>query len=166
MITWDMIQYGVWSRRHPLTPAALEIEVMIPGAADRTPLSKPAMSNPRSSWVRNGIRAIKYSADSRLTPSQWETSLQSNTASHWLDANLESALKYTPEFSLIDSDWPHQNSSMSLLQRRFDWTAVQVSAWISVPGVHSLPAYSRVAAVPRIWCHTCTASVNQILTDG
>ena len=31
-------------------------------------------------------------ADSRLAPSQWETSLQSNAVSHWLGANLESAL--------------------------------------------------------------------------
>ena len=31
-------------------------------------------------------------ADSMLAPSQWETSLQSNAASHWLGANLESAL--------------------------------------------------------------------------
>ena len=32
--------------------------------------------------------------DSRLAPSQWETSLQSNAVSHWLGANLESALCY------------------------------------------------------------------------
>ena len=31
--------------------------------------------------------------DSRLAPSQWETSLQSNAVSHWLGANLESARK-------------------------------------------------------------------------
>ena len=31
-------------------------------------------------------------ADSRLAPGQWETSLQSNAVSHWLGANLESAL--------------------------------------------------------------------------
>ena len=31
-------------------------------------------------------------ADSSLEPSQWETSLQSNNASHWLDANLKWAL--------------------------------------------------------------------------
>ena len=31
-------------------------------------------------------------ADSRLAPRQWETSLQSNAVSHWLGANLESAL--------------------------------------------------------------------------
>ena len=31
-------------------------------------------------------------ADSRLAPSQWETPLQCNAVSHWLGANLESAL--------------------------------------------------------------------------
>ena len=31
-------------------------------------------------------------ADSRIDTSQWETSLQSNAVSHWLGANLESAL--------------------------------------------------------------------------
>ena len=31
-------------------------------------------------------------ADSRLPPSQWETSLQSNAVSHWLGANPESAM--------------------------------------------------------------------------
>ena len=35
-----------------------------------------------------------HRADSRLAPSQWETSLQSNAVSHWLGANLESALAY------------------------------------------------------------------------
>ena len=34
------------------------------------------------------------SADARLAPSQWETSLQSNAVSHWLGANLDSALLY------------------------------------------------------------------------
>ena len=33
-----------------------------------------------------------YRADSRFVPSQWETSLKSNTVSHWMGANLESAL--------------------------------------------------------------------------
>ena len=31
-------------------------------------------------------------ADSRHAPRQWETSLQSNAVSHWLSANLESAI--------------------------------------------------------------------------
>ena len=34
-------------------------------------------------------------ADSRLAPSQWETSLQCNAMSHWLGANLESAVLLT-----------------------------------------------------------------------
>ena len=34
-------------------------------------------------WIR---------ADSRLAPNQWETSLLSNDVSHWLGANLESAI--------------------------------------------------------------------------
>ena len=38
-------------------------------------------------------------ADSRFAPSQWETSLQSNAVSHWLGANLESAL-YCPHWWL------------------------------------------------------------------
>ena len=33
-------------------------------------------------------------ADFRLAPSQWETSLQSKVVSHWLGANLESALHW------------------------------------------------------------------------
>ena len=35
---------------------------------------------------------MQIRADSRFAPSQWETSLQSNTISHWLGTNLESAL--------------------------------------------------------------------------
>ena len=36
-----------------------------------------------------------HRADSRFAPIQWGTSLQSNTISHWLGANLESALIQT-----------------------------------------------------------------------
>ena len=35
-------------------------------------------------------------ADHRFAPSQWDTSLQSNTISHWLGTNLESALCIPP----------------------------------------------------------------------
>ena len=34
----------------------------------------------------------EYRADSRLAPSEWGTLLQSSAVSHWLGANLESAL--------------------------------------------------------------------------
>ena len=37
---------------------------------------------------------IKYRADSRFAPSQWETGLLCNDVSHWLGASLESALNY------------------------------------------------------------------------
>ena len=39
------------------------------------------------------VKSLIHKADSMLNaPSQWETSLQSNAVSHWLGANLESAL--------------------------------------------------------------------------
>ena len=38
------------------------------------------------------VTAQLCKAYSRLVPSQWEMSLQSNAVSHWLGANLESAL--------------------------------------------------------------------------
>ena len=37
-------------------------------------------------------RLLTSRADSRLAPRQWKTSLQCNAVSHWLGANLESAL--------------------------------------------------------------------------
>ena len=46
--------------------------------------------------VRFPKQSTLFSADSRLAPSQWETSLQSNAVSHWLGANLESALLLSP----------------------------------------------------------------------
>ena len=39
-------------------------------------------------------KEYNYRADSWLAPSHWETTLQSNVVSHWLGANLESALNY------------------------------------------------------------------------
>ena len=54
---------------------------------------------------RRVFMAAQFRFDSRLSTSQWETSLQSNTVSHWLGTNLESTLtvdyhmtiNYTPE---------------------------------------------------------------------
>ena len=40
-------------------------------------------------------------ADPRFAASQWETVLQSNTVSHWLGANLESALLYHAQDGII-----------------------------------------------------------------
>ena len=45
------------------------------------------------SWIQDGCCGQSIPrADSSLAPSQWETSLQSNSISHWLGANLESDL--------------------------------------------------------------------------
>ena len=44
-----------------------------------------------ASWQLS-VNSSVSKTDSRLAPSQWETSLQSNAVSHWLGANLESAL--------------------------------------------------------------------------
>ena len=38
------------------------------------------------------MKTIWFRTDSRLTPSQWRTSLQSNAISHWLGTNLASVL--------------------------------------------------------------------------
>ena len=43
-------------------------------------------------YCTNKNRLEHHRADSRLAPSQWETSLQSKAVFHWLGANLESAL--------------------------------------------------------------------------
>ena len=43
-------------------------------------------------WTRYFGPYYNTRADSRLAPSQWETSLQTNAVSHWLGTNLESVL--------------------------------------------------------------------------
>ena len=44
-------------------------------------------------WAASSYRAcITFRADSRFATSQWETALLCNTVSHWLGANLESAM--------------------------------------------------------------------------
>ena len=68
------------------------------------------MSSGRSLFLKqcmlSGLYSIIYvRADSRFAPNQWETSLQSNAVSHWLGANLESAL-YLNE---TQRDYPLEN---------------------------------------------------------
>ena len=41
---------------------------------------------------------LKFRADTRLAPSQWETALQSNAVSHWMGGNLVSALMLLTNF--------------------------------------------------------------------
>ena len=58
-------------------------------------------------------------ADSSLGPSQWETALQSNAVSHWLGANLESALitslrSYLLHGILQSTQFPHCSLTLVL----------------------------------------------------
>ena len=48
-----------------------------------------------------GLNVMRWNfrADFRFTPSQWETSLQSNAVSHWLGASLKSALNFGPSIT-------------------------------------------------------------------
>ena len=45
------------------------------------------------------IYHMRYRGDSRFVPSQWETAMLCNDVSHWLDAGLQPALKYTEKSS-------------------------------------------------------------------
>ena len=62
--------------------------------ADGLALCCTILGHVQTQWWPNLHSIYTYicRAESRLGPSQWETSLQSNTVSHWLGANLESAL--------------------------------------------------------------------------
>ena len=57
-------------------------------------LTHTCVNNDPVYWV-----IIFARADSSLALSQWETSLQCNAVSHWLGANLESALYATPSLN-------------------------------------------------------------------
>ena len=69
----------------------------------------------------NGNTLCCFRADSRLAPSQWEMSLQSNAVSHWLGANLESALLFTQ----VNSAQP----KMMRLELDFRMTDNNVKHW-------------------------------------
>ena len=88
-------------------------------------------------WKQNHFA----SADSRLAPSQWETSLQSNTISYWLGASIESALCAAMNHSLL-----------SLLNR---W-----NKWVShLPVKMHTPCINQYSWLP-IW--TCLVSISTI----
>ena len=54
--------------------------------------------------IHSGYETTKpsFRADARFASSQWETALQSNAVSHWLGANLDSALS---DSWLLPSQW-------------------------------------------------------------
>ena len=60
---------------------------------------------PHYDEIKLYIMIDSYRADSRLAPSQWETSLQSNAIFHWLGAHLESALSYDYSTLYFVENW-------------------------------------------------------------
>ena len=80
---------------------------------------------PPTDRVCHRIKAI-HSVDSRLLPSQWEMSLQSDPVSHWLGTNLESALHPYPRAAysmhIVSMKFcTCHNSSAVVACAKFDW---------------------------------------------
>ena len=84
-------------------------------------------------WGAVTRNAVQYKmiirADPRFAPSQWETALLCNDVSHWLDANLESAM-------IIDTSLQRlrQNINQTLNQKRHpipwpNWRAMGYLLW-------------------------------------
>ena len=112
-------------------------------------------------------------ADSRLAPSQWETSLQSNTVSHWLGANLESALYVCYSYDAvlyINALRPRQNGrhfADDTFKRIFLNENVRISIKISlnfVPKgpINNIPAMVQIMA----WRLSGNKSLSEPMMDS
>ena len=76
------------------------------------PLPEPMLTNHQWGFVAFILSEVNFTvnrADSRLAPSQWETSLQSNLVSHWLGANLELVLGNVQDTSAWGDSPPEAN---------------------------------------------------------
>ena len=82
---WPFICYPRWT---PSCLALIQIPVTCTCSADLKP--NDVSVNAGQLWYL--FEYYIYSAYSRLAPRQWETSLQKIVVSHWLSANLKSAL--------------------------------------------------------------------------
>ena len=102
--------------------------------------------------IKNGRRNIMktrgtsnindiYRADSRLAPSQWETALFCNDVSHWLGANLESALCL---FHILDSPVTGRGRVMT--------SYLAYSRSFTLEGWSFLSFLSSPLAAPRLRC--------------
>ena len=92
---------------------------------------------------------INSRGDSRFASSQWETSLQSNAVSHWLGANLESALS-------SKRCRPKWSCSLHIYMISFCCTSPQTcGGWPLVPDMQKRPVIrlsrSKQNAVPLTW---------------
>ena len=88
LLTSDLCQNNdcciIWFRKRKLSQV---VYALVPNYHLQQSCS---LSDNKRNW--RAVDLLTSMADSRLVPSQWETSLQSNAVSHWLGANLELAL--------------------------------------------------------------------------
>ena len=111
--------------------------------SDLCPLQLSNIVPPTDMWRNNNIIITKTTSrrwsddldnteagyDCRLAPSQWETPLQSNAVSHWLGANLESAL-----WDISRVDIPHWGQVTQICFRGFGhhwFRKCQVASWVT-----------------------------------
>ena len=95
------------------------------------------------------LGAGKYRADSRLALSQWQTSLQSNAASHWLGANLESALwVYLQDVAV------HWDCGRSAGMRRWSWEGTRQQVRVPDPS-EARCSEGRCPGAPGVWPRMC-----------
>ena len=98
-------------------------------------------------WIHQALLSNKADfilnrADSRLAPSQWETSLHSNAVSHWLGAKLESALLISLEQGIPFNNSLIQDVIFILLKMLENVVSHEQPClfrrqWDKVPGGHS-----------------------------
>ena len=83
-------------------------------------------------------------ADSRLSPIQWETSLQSNAVSHWLCANLESAL--SPAAYINPSQYSHviPSDMISVILQHAD--TIRIDSWSTMRTFQSFVLCARMTS--------------------
>ena len=68
-------------------------------------------------------------ADSRFAPSQWELSLQSNAVSHWLGANLETALMIYPIGSKVKCETAMWHHTVVLTHKQLEKMGANSALW-------------------------------------
>ena len=104
------------------------------------------MRTPGSAWE---YKETRNRADSRLAPIQWETSLQSNAVSHWLGANLESAMEKPVAWYLAHYEVMTNVRRMTgHLSGKFvsSWTVVAWKNYEKIWWLHLLSKSTRICA--------------------
>ena len=103
-------------------------------------------------------------ADSRFAPSQWEMSLRSNAVSHWLDANLESALCLTNQLGTWNNDenWLIFNGAKHGTMKqivKLILTRTQLCEHTLTQNLESERIILCVRSASERWCYSVTPSL-------